>query len=244
MSGVTLVANAPWRKREGAEAARRVAASASRGYDTPTEGIALKPPAGEVTELLRQAASGSEQAKDRLFELILPELCRIASARLRRERSGHSLGTTDLVLEAYLRLSRQQTFPAENRAQFLATFAMAMRRVLIDHAKKKISRRHGGDWQRVSLHPNLSLPGEQVESILAIHGCLERLEKENPRQGRIVELRFFGGLSNPEIAAVLDISLSTVEADWRFARAWLRVELEGAPSGDRSSAKGTRAEAL
>lgn len=240
MSALTLVSEALGMNQAGQQ---RVPPTSAELYNTPSEGRTLEPLHGEVTELLRQAASGSEEARNRLYGLILPELCRIASAKLRRERPGHSLSTTDLVHEAFLRFADQKTLQ-KNRAQLYGVFAMMMRRVLIDRTKKKVSARQGGGWRRVTLHSNLSLPWKQAEQMLGIHECLEKLEKENPRQGKIVELRFFGGLSNVEIADALGISLSTVEAEWRFARAWLRIELQGVSSGDESSAKGTGAEAV
>lgn len=183
-------------------------------------------PVGEVTQLLREAANGSEGAQDRLFRLVFPRLRKLAAGKMRRERPGHSLSPTALVAEAFLRLANQQTLPAKNSAQFFGTFAITMRRVLVDHARKKASEKNGGGWERIPLDPSLCLPQKQAEELLAIHGCLEKLDRENPRQAKIVELRFFGGLSNPEVAQDMGISLSTVEADWRFARAWLRLELE------------------
>jgi RNA polymerase sigma factor (TIGR02999 family) len=199
----------------------RVPATVAEIYNTPSKETVLNPPDGEVTRLLAQIANGSEEARDRLFELIVPELCRIASAKLRHERAGHSLTTTDLVHEAFLRFADQKTVQ-KNRTHLYAVFAMMMRRVLIDRAKRPDKR-----CQPVTLHPNISLPYRQVEQIVAVHECLEKLEREYARASRVVELRFFGGLSNPEVAEVLDISLSTVEADWRFARAWLLTELGG-----------------
>lgn len=191
----------------------------------------MEPPDGEVTKLLRQTAEGSEEARNRLFELILPQLCKIASARLRRERGAHSLNTNDLVHETFVRLAGQNTMQ-NNSAQLYGVFAVMVRRVLTDRARRKNSEKGGGGWQRVTLYPNLSLPWKQVEEMLSIHECLQRLEQEYPRAARIVELRFFGSFSNPEIAELLGIGLSTVEADWRFARAWMRIELESG-NGDK-----------
>ena len=204
------------------------AASAGNGveYNIRTKEGHLPLPEGEVTELLRLAAEGSQEARDKLFQLVFPRLLHMAAARLRSERPGDSFTSRDLVNEAYLRLAEQNTLQ-KNRANFLAVFALMIRRVLIDRARKKAAEENGGGWRRESLHSNLSLPPRQVELVLAIHECLERLEKDNPRQGKIVELRFFGGMSNPEIAEHLGVCLSTVESDWRFARAWLRMELEG-----------------
>ncbi|HTS64154.1 MAG TPA: ECF-type sigma factor [Candidatus Acidoferrales bacterium] len=186
----------------------------------------MEPPEGEITKLLRLAAEGSQEARENLFQLVLPRFLSIAAARLRREKPGYSLTSRDLAHEAFLRLDGQKAHQ-KNRAHLYAMFGKMIRRVLIDRAKSKGAQKNGGDWQRVSFHSNLSLPPHREEEVLAIHECLEKLEKDNARQGRIVELRFFGGLSNEEIAEQLGVSLSTVESDWRFARAWLRMELEG-----------------
>jgi RNA polymerase sigma factor (TIGR02999 family) len=143
-----------------------------------------------------------------------------------RERPGHTLSPTALVNEAFLRLSRQDNVPSKNVPQLLGVFGITMRRVLVDHWKKKQAAKSGGGGDRVEFDELFALPKKAEEQLLAVHSCLERLERNKPRQAKVVELRFFAGLSNPEIAAELSISLSTVEADWRFARAWLRAELE------------------
>jgi RNA polymerase sigma factor (TIGR02999 family) len=180
----------------------------------------------DVTDLLRQAAGGSTDAQERLFHLLVPALRQMAAARMAREQPGHTLSPTALVNEAFLRLAKQQTAPTENVSQLLGVFGITMRRVLVDHWKKKHAAKGGGGWERVPLDDAFAISREMEERLLAVHTCLERLEQEKPRQAKIVELRFFAGLSNPEIAAQLGISLSTVEADWRFARAWLRYELQ------------------
>jgi RNA polymerase sigma factor (TIGR02999 family) len=187
--------------------------------------VVVEPTVGDVTDVLRLAAAGDTEAQDRLFQLLVPTLRKMAAARMARERPGHTLSPTALVNEAFLRLVKQDKVPAENTAQLLGVFGITMRRVLVDHWKKKHAARNGGGWDRVALDHLFALPAKAEEQFLAIHSCLERLEKDKPRQAKIVELRFFCGLSNPEIAAQLGISLSTVEADWRFARAWLRAEL-------------------
>jgi RNA polymerase sigma-70 factor, ECF subfamily len=186
----------------------------------------LEPTVGDVTEVLRLAAVGDTEAQDRLFQLLVPTLRQMAAARMARERPGHTLSPTALVNEAFLRLAKQDKVPAENTAQLLGVFGITMRRVLVDHWKKKHAAKNGGEWDRVAFDEVFALPERAEEQFLAVHACLERLEKDKPRQAKIVELRFFCGLSNPEIAAHLGISLSTVEADWRFARVWLRAELE------------------
>jgi RNA polymerase sigma factor (TIGR02999 family) len=192
---------------------------------SPSGRAAVESTDGEVADLLRLAAAGSADAQDRLFQLLLPRLRQMAAARIAREKPGHTLSPTGLVNEAFLRLARQQ-LPAENMAQFLGVFGMTMRRVLVDHWKKKNAGKAGRGWERVSFDRVLSLPNKEEGELLAVHACLEKLERERPRQAKVVELRFFGGLSNREVAVQLGISLSTVEADWRFARAWLRSELE------------------
>jgi len=180
---------------------------------------------GGVTELLRQAAEGSAGAQDRLFQLLLPMLRLMAAARMAREKPGHTLGPTALVNEAFIRLARQHKLPAVNTQQFLGVFGLTMRRVLVDHWHKKNAAKGGGGRTHVPLDESFLLPQRDEEQLLAVHECLERLEQVKPRPAKVVEHRFFGGLENQEIAQVMQISLSTVEADWRFARAWLRQEL-------------------
>jgi RNA polymerase sigma factor (TIGR02999 family) len=190
-------------------------------------GEAVVEPAGtDVTALLRQAAEGSTEAQNLLFQLLVPRLREMAAGQMAREKPGHTLSPTGLVNEAFLRLATQETLPDKNREQFLAIFATTMRRVLIDRWKRKTAAKNGGGWVREPLDEHFAAPCKAEEEALAVHACLERLEHERPRQAKVVELRFFGGLTNPEIAAYLHVSLSTVEADWRFARAWLHLELE------------------
>jgi RNA polymerase sigma factor (TIGR02999 family) len=189
----------------------------------------VKPDDRELTQLLRKVADGDRAAEDRLFQFVLPELRRLASRKLRGEKPGHTYRTSDLVLEAYLRLDRQEKFPSENLAQFRNIIARMMRRILIDHAKAKKSERNGGGMMRVPMDASLNIPEQSAEQILAVHEALEKLQQENSRQAKIVELRFFGGLSNEEVAESLGVSLSTVEADWRWAKARLREMLGSCP---------------
>ena len=192
----------------------------------PSIGVAVEATGTDLTPLLRQAAGGDAEAQDLLMHLLVPRLRVVAAAQMARERPGHTLSPTALVNEAFLRLARQETLPDKNVEQFLAIFATTMRRVLVDRWKKKNAAKHGGGWRREPLDDLFPGPDHAEEEALAVHECLERLEAEQPRQAKLVELRFFGGLSNAEIAEHLGVSLSTVEADWRFARAWLRLELE------------------
>jgi RNA polymerase sigma-70 factor (ECF subfamily) len=185
----------------------------------------VEPVDGGVTELLQQAAGGNADAQDRLFQLLLPTLRQMAIARMAREKPGHTLGPTALVNEAFLRIAKQYKLPAENTAQFLGVFGLTMRRVLVDHWKKKNAAKGGGGLERVPLDEIFISPRQAEETMYAVHQCLERLERVKPRPAKIVEHRFFGGLENHEIAELMGISVSTVEADWRFARAWLRQEL-------------------
>ena len=192
----------------------------------PSQGAAVEPTGSDLTPLLRRAADGDAEAQDLLLRLLVPRLRVMAAAQMARERPGHTLSPTALVNEAFLRLARQETLPDENVDQFIAIFATTMRRVLVDRWKKKNAAKNGGGWIREPLDDLFPGPERAEEQALAVHECLERLERQRPRQAKLVELRFFGGLSNAEIAEHLDVSLSTVEADWRFARAWLRLELE------------------
>ena len=189
-----------------------------------SEVAAVEAPGGEVTQLLRQAAMGNEAAQNELFRLVFPRLRRYAANKIRREMPGNSLSARTLVVEAWMRLADQEKAP-ENSAQFFGIFILTMKRILLDYAKRKLSEKRGGRWHRVPLDEGLMFPQKQAEELLDIDRCLEKLEKEYPRQAKVVDLRFFGGLTNAEVAEEIGVSLATVEADWRFARAWLRLEL-------------------
>lgn len=183
---------------------------------------------GEVTQLLGRIDAGDGQAQADLLELVYEELRQVAGGFMRRERPDHTLQPTALANEAALRLLGQDALgKLHNRAHFFGAMAQAMRRVLVDHARAKNAQRRGGEHQRVVLELAIDLAevGDQID-LLALDEALRKLESLNERQAKVVELRFFGGLSVPEIAEHLDVSVSTVEKDWRLARAWLRGQLE------------------
>lgn len=181
----------------------------------------------DVTEILVQATRGNRDASDRLHEVLYGELRRLAQSQLRHERPDHTLQATALVHEAYLRLVDQTRVEWQNRSHFLAVAAQAIRRVLIDHARKSKRAKRGGDAQRITLEewsasgdPGTDSPLDVVD-LVALDGALRRLAAEHPRPARVVEMRFFGGLTNAEVADLIGVSLRTIEGDWRFARAWL-----------------------
>lgn len=161
-----------------------------------------------------------------LFALLYQELHTLAQNHLRRERPWHTLQATALVHEAYVQLSRGGERPWRERDHFLATAARAIRRVLVNHAEAHKAQKRGGGGPRISLDdtPDLAAAGQEVD-VLALEEALERLERLDPRQSRIVELRFFGGLAIDEIARLLGVSPRTVDGDWAMARAWLAGEL-------------------
>lgn len=178
----------------------------------------------EVTRLLVSWSSGNKPALDQLVPLVYKELRRLASAYLRRERSGHTLHTTDLVHEAYLRLIDQTQIESHNRAHFFAIASNLMRQVLVDHAVRRGAAKRGGA-NRVTLEDAVALGGLPQIDILALDLALNRLAQLDARQSRIVEMRFFGGLKVDEIAALLEVSASTVKREWRTAKAVLHNEL-------------------
>ena len=180
----------------------------------------MEPPAGEVTLLLRLAAAGDRDAQNQVLARLLPELRRMARARMRLEDPGHSWSPTDLLIEAWKRVSRQRN-PPQNADQFKALFATMMRRVLCDHARHKAA-----EPERVTLDSNLPMRGKQIELVLALEESLEKLKQASPRQAAVVELHFFGCLEFQEVAEQLNLSLSTVESEWRFARVWLYDQLK------------------
>ena len=180
-----------------------------------------------VTQLLINWSNGDQAALDKLMPLVLSELRRMASNYLRRERVGHTLQPTALVNEAYLRLVDQKGARWQNRAQFYGIAAQLMRRILVDHARVKHAEKRGGsEQQRLSITSAEALGTKPDLDVLALHEALEELATIDPQQSRIVELKFFGGLSIEETAEVLGVGHATVERDWKMARAWLRRKLE------------------
>jgi RNA polymerase sigma-70 factor (ECF subfamily) len=181
-------------------------------------------PPGEVTQLLKQLRFGNREAEEKLVSLVYNQLRRLAAARMRRERPDHTLQPTALVHEAYLKLTEQRKVSWVNRAHFYSVAARVMRRILIDHAREvKASKRGGG--HKVPIEDSLAYSEEKSGELLAIDQALTRLAERDPRQSHVVELRFFGGCSEEEIAGILGISARTVKRDWRMARAWLFAEL-------------------
>src|SRR5437667_4452550 len=184
-------------------------------------------PAEGVTQLLVKWSKGDQKALDKLMPLVYSELRRLASNYLRRERPGHTLQPTALVNEAYLKLIDQKNAKWQNRAQFYGVAAQLMRRILVDHARAhQADKRGGSEQQRLSITSAERIVQQPEVDLLALHEALEELATLDPQQERIVELRFFGGLSIEETAEVMDIGHATVERDWKMARAWLRRKLE------------------
>ena len=182
-------------------------------------------PSPTVTDLLRAWGKGDTAALDKLVPLVYEELRRQAHRYLRRERPGHTLQTTGLVHEAYLRLVDQRETDWQNRAQFFGVAAQMMRRVLIDHARSKQAAKRGGNQIRVTLEDADAAVQEQGVDLLDLDEALTRLAKLDLQQAKVVELRYFTGLGIEETAQVLDISAATVKREWTLARAWLRREL-------------------
>lgn len=182
---------------------------------------------GEVTQILVRIESGDEAARDELLSLAYEELRSMAAGMMRRERSDHTLQPTAVVNEAVLRLLGEEGLQnVRSRAYFFGVMATAMRRVLVDHARRRDSQRRGGGQRKKSLELAIDqAEGELGVDLVALDDALQRLGAVSGRQAEIVTLRYFGGLSMPEIAEHLDVSLSTIEKDWKVARAWLRREL-------------------
>ena len=174
-----------------------------------------------ITQLLLDSKAGDREALDRLMPLVYDELRRLADNYLYKERADHTLQPTALVHEAYMRLIDQHSVDWQNRTQFFALAAQMMRRILVNHAEAHAAQRRGGGARKVSLDEAISFFEEQNINLLTLNEALERLERLSPRQSRIVELRFFGGLTIEEIAEVLNISEMTVKRQWRMAKTWL-----------------------
>lgn len=179
----------------------------------------------EVTNLLIEWRNGNQDAFERLFPLVYDELRKIAKRYMSRESSGHTLQTEALVNEAYLRLVRQQGVDWKNRAHFFAISAQIMRHLLVDHARSHNYAKRGGGAIQISLNEGLAVSKEKSIDLLALDEALSRLEKMDERKNRIVELRYFAGLSSEETAEVLGISEITVKREWLKAKAWLFREI-------------------
>ncbi len=175
----------------------------------------------EVTSLLIRLTDGDGAVLDDLLPLVYAELRRLAASYLRRERQGHTLQPTALVHEAYMRMIDQTQVEWQNRAHFFGVAAQMMRRILVDHARGQQAEKRGGEFQKLSLDENIDVSGERAADLIALDDALARLAELDPQKSRVVELRFFGGLSVEETAEVLGVSAPTVKRQWRMAKAWL-----------------------
>jgi RNA polymerase sigma factor (TIGR02999 family) len=181
----------------------------------------------EITRLLGELRAGRREAESRLVEAVYPELRRIAARYLKGERPGHTLQATALVNEAYLQLVGQMDKDWQNRSHFFGVAAQLIRRILVDYARQKNAVKRDGGRRRVELTEPLAITRDRLDEIMVIDEALTRLAEWDPRQCRIVELRFFGGLTEDEVAEVLGVAPRTVKRDWNLAKAWLHGELKG-----------------
>ena len=179
----------------------------------------------DVTQLLIAWSDGDQAARERLMSVVYEELHRLARRYMRNESPGHTLQTSALVHEAFIRLVDQRNVHWQNRSHFFAIAAQMMRRILVDYARSRNFAKRGGGAVKLSLEEGLIVSDERSEQVVAVHEALDGLAKIDPRQAQIVELKFFGGLSNEEAAAVLSVSPGTVARDWTMAKAWLRREI-------------------
>jgi RNA polymerase sigma factor (TIGR02999 family) len=189
------------------------------------------PPSQDVTAILEAWSEGDQSALDRLTPVVYDELHRLAAQYMRRERRATSVQTSALVNEAYIRLVDYRRMRWQNRAHFFAVASQLMRRILVDHARRRNLKR-GGAVQHVPLEEAASIGGERPIDLVALDDALLALSRLDPRKVRVVEMRFFGGLSVEETAAALDVSPATVMRDWSTAKAWLLSELTGGADGD------------
>lgn len=180
----------------------------------------------DITQLLAEWSDGNQSALDQLYPLVYDELHRLARRYMSRERKGHTLQTTALINEAYVRLVDQKNVHWANRSHFFAISAKIMRRILIDHARRHAYAKRGGGAQQISLDEAAVVSG-QASELLRLDEALQSLGELDARRSQVVELRYFGGLTNEEIARVLKISENTVTRDWNMARAWLYQQLGG-----------------
>jgi RNA polymerase sigma-70 factor, ECF subfamily len=190
-------------------------------------GLMATDPARAITLILGRARAGDERARSELVGLVYDELRRVAARLMTRERKDHTLSPTAVVHEAVIRLLGEEVFDrAADRNFLFAAASRAMREVLIDHARRKTADRRGGGRKRVPLDHIIDYFEEQGLDVVAVHEALDRLNEMHERQAQVMTLRYFGGLTVPEVATALDVSVVTVERDWRLARAWLATQLQ------------------
>jgi RNA polymerase sigma-70 factor, ECF subfamily len=184
---------------------------------------------GNITLLLGQLRAGNASAEEELIAAVYPELRRIARRYLSSERPGHTLQPTALVNEAYLELTGQLDKDWQNRSHFFAVAAQLMRRILVSHARRKKAVKRDGMLHQVELTDAIAVSDDRLEQVLLIDAALTRLAQWDPRQSKVVELRFFGGLTEDEIAQLLQVNVRTIKRDWNLARAWLHGEINKSP---------------
>lgn|SRR5678815_4078868 len=189
----------------------------------------MVPQADEVTELLISWSNGDDQALEKLIPLVYAELRKLARRYMARESPDHTLQTSALINEAYMKLVDQRDVEWQNRAHFFAVAAKVMRHILIDYARGRDSNKRGAGVRKVAFDESVTLTDERAGELVALDDALKELAELDERKSRIVELRFFGGLSNEETAEVMKISPVTVTREWRAARAWLRREMSVTP---------------
>ncbi len=209
-----------WGAPAGAESSRRARALFAIDF------IPMAP--GEVTQMLEEINAGKQSSVSDLYTLIYHDLRRLAAAFMRHERPDHTLQATALVNEAYIRLFQNAEFRWENRQQLFGSMAHIMRNLLVDHARKHGAAKRGRDFKNIPLDEALIASDERPIEMLALNEALDELGRLNERQVKVVELRFFAGLTVEETAAMLELSPETVKLDWRFARAWLTERLRSA----------------
>ena len=180
----------------------------------------------EITQLLADWSRGDERALERLMPMVYDELRRMARGYMRHQPPNHTFQTTELIHEAYLKLAKNGKHDFQNRAHFFGVAAKAMRHILVDYARSKQSDKRGGGRDRISLADDTAISVNRTDQLVALDEALTNLESLDERKCRVVELRYFGGLTNEEMAEVLNVSTETVKRDWRFARNWLLRELE------------------
>jgi RNA polymerase sigma factor (TIGR02999 family) len=194
------------------------------------------PEPGEITRLLGELRAGRQEVQAQLMEAVYGELHKIAGRLLQRERTGHTLQATALVNEAYMQMVGDARLDWKDRSHFFAAAAQSMRHILVDYARRHKAAKRDGALHKVELTDGLAITEDRLEEVLAIDEALTRLAEWDARQCRVVEMRFFGGMNEEEIAEVLGVGRRTVSRDWNLARAWLHGELNRPPAGSGSSA--------